>query len=98
MLAVGQEPNPAFNSAVTHLRLTYSPAAPPSAPRGLVLKRNHPSAWGARAGVREVAFYRLVATLRPPRAPRRWASSSPCYEAAHEAAHDAPAEDSPAGG
>jgi hypothetical protein len=32
VLVVGQERNPAFNSAVTHLRLTYSPAAPPPAP------------------------------------------------------------------
>ena len=66
----GRSRNPAFNSAVTHLHLTYSPAAPPSAPRGLVLKRNHPSAWGARAGVREVAFYRLVATPQAPQGPR----------------------------
>ncbi|HEX2516777.1 MAG TPA: hypothetical protein VH257_18880 [Chloroflexota bacterium] len=94
VLAVGQERSPAFNSAVTHLRLTYSPAAPPSAPRGLVLKRNHPSAWGARAGAREVAFYRLVATPQAPQGPGARGILVPCIEAAH----DAPAEGSPEGG
>ena len=63
------------------------------APRGLVLKRNHPSAWGARAGAREVAFYRLVATPQAPQGPGARGILVPCFEAVH----DAPAGGSPEG-
>ena len=71
VLAVGQERNPAFNSAVTHLPpdLLAGRSARSSPPGPGPEERNHPSAWGARAGAREVAFYRLVATPQAPQGP-----------------------------
>lgn len=52
--------NDAFNSAIAHLALTYSPDAPPTAPRHLVVKCNLKEPWAIRGGVRETAFYRAA--------------------------------------
>ncbi len=49
----------AFNSAITHMTLTYAPDAPSEAPTRLVLKLNDRH-WGAE----ETQFYQLVATAR----------------------------------
>jgi hypothetical protein len=72
--------NPAFNSATTHLRLTYSAEAPASAPRRLLLKRNGPEPWAMEAGAWEAAFYSLVMPVAGdlPMVPR-------CYAAGHDA-------------
>jgi hypothetical protein len=71
--------NPAFNSTVTHLALSYTGDAPATAPRRLVLKRNLDEPWAKRAGAREAAFYSLVATLPDP-----LPMLVPCYDAAHD--------------
>ncbi len=60
---VEERANAAFNSAARHLRLTYSPDAPPDMPLWLFFKRNIPEAWAVRAGAREVAFYQVAATM-----------------------------------
>lgn len=57
--------NTAFNSAALHLEAVYSSGAPASAPSRLFLKRNIPAAWAAEAGVREVAFYQMIAPHLP---------------------------------
>lgn len=79
VVAVAGRANDAFNSAITHLELTYSADAPPTAPRALFLKRSLGADWAVRAGAREVAFYRLVAPLAAdlPMLAR-------CYDAAHD--------------
>lgn len=63
VVAVDRRANPAFNSQITHLQLTYSPDAPTNLPTHLVLKRNLDAAWAVRANAREVALYQFVATL-----------------------------------
>ncbi|HEX8730833.1 MAG TPA: oxidoreductase family protein [Ktedonobacterales bacterium] len=72
--------NAAFNSAASHLLLTYSEDAPADAPRRLFLKRNIDTAWAIEAGRDEVRFYQIVAGLdpRPP-------AVIPCYLAAFDA-------------
>ena len=84
VVAVARRANDAFNSAITHLDLTYSADAPPAAPRALFLKRSLGADWAVRAGAREVAFYRLVASLAAdlPMLAR-------CYDAAHDPASGA---------
>jgi hypothetical protein len=76
--------NPAFNSAVAHLVLTFSPDASATAPSRLLLKRNLNEEWAKRAGAREVAFYKLVTSqaMPLPVVPR-------CYDAVHDAASGA---------
>jgi hypothetical protein len=59
--AIKTRANAAFNSAATHLTVTYSDGAPTNAPRALFLKRNIAEAWAAEAGRDEVAFYRTIA-------------------------------------
>lgn len=81
VVAVEHQGNPAFNSAITHLVLTYTPDAPDGTPRQLLLKRNQPSAWGAKAGAREVAFYRLIASVGAPEALSMLVR---CYDAAYD--------------
>jgi hypothetical protein len=53
--------NTAFNSAASHLTVTYSPDAPAATPRALFLKRNIPAAWAVESGRDEVTFYRAMA-------------------------------------
>jgi hypothetical protein len=77
--AIREETNPAFNSRLTHLSVDYSEEAPESAPGQLVLKRSLPAAWAVRAGAREVAFYRLAASLPAP-----LPMLVPCYAAEHD--------------
>ena len=73
------EGNPAFNSALCHLLVTYDSAAPGDAPRALVLKRNLPEAWAREAGKSEVDFYAEVSGLRD-----ELPMIVPCYEAAYD--------------
>ncbi len=61
VVAVETRANSAFNSAATHLALTYSDAAPADAPRALFLKRNLPVDWAIESGRDEVAFYQAIA-------------------------------------
>src|SRR5882724_11781287 len=74
---VKKETTGAFNSHTSRLFLRYSPDAPVEAPRRLVLKQNVQSTWGQEAGMEEVKFYQLVASLpdHPP-------VIIPCYAAA----------------
>lgn len=83
---VTPEGNPAFNSAVTHLALTLSPAAPSSAPTRVLLKRNINEEWAIRAGATEVAFYTLVESQSTPLpvVPRRYDAA---YDAVSGASH-----------
>lgn len=68
--------NPAFNSTTTHLLLTYSTAAPSTAPTRLLLKRNIPESWAVEAGIREVTFYQTSEQL-----PDRLPMLVRCYDA-----------------
>ncbi|MCI0393531.1 MAG: aminoglycoside phosphotransferase family protein [Chloroflexi bacterium] len=74
--ALRQHPNDAFNSAITHLEVSYSAGAPAAAPCRLLLKINHD-----HAGRREAHFYQLAATL-----PRPLPAVVPCYAAAYDPA------------
>jgi hypothetical protein len=76
--------NDAFNSHLSHLTLRYSDDATPNAPTQLVLKRNIASEWGVEAGIDEVKFYDLIASLpdHPP-------ITVPCYAAAYDEASGA---------
>ena len=76
-VAVGA--NPAFNSAISHLQIQYSPGASLAAPTTLVLKRNLPEQWAREAGAAEVAFYTEAQSLSddPP-------MLVPCYDAAYD--------------
>jgi hypothetical protein len=86
VVAVASGANGAFNSAVSHLRLTYSSDAPASAPRRLLLKRSLPSEWGMRMASVEVAFYREIATLAArPDAAGRLPMIVPCHAAEYDA-------------
>jgi thiamine kinase-like enzyme len=69
----------AFNSRLSHLFVHYSRGAPPGSPRRLVLKQNIHEAWGKEAGMEEVKFYQLVASLpdHPP-------VIVPCYAATYD--------------
>lgn len=71
--------NGAFNSAVHHLELTYTPDAPATAPKNLLIKRNNDSAWGRKAQLQEVGFYRLIASL-----PDHPHMIVPCYGAGYD--------------
>lgn len=73
--------NGAFNSAACHLRVSYSPDAPPDLPHRLFFKRNLPEEWAVRAGAREVAFYQVAATMAD-----RLPMIVSCYGAAYDAA------------
>lgn len=55
--------NPAFNSTVSHLAITYSADAPATAPQAILLKRNLPVEWAQQAGADEVAFYNWMAPI-----------------------------------
>jgi hypothetical protein len=79
VVAIEEAANNAFNSAVSHLTLTYSPDASETAPRRLVLKRNIDADWAVAAAEREVAFYRLLA---PDAATLPMVV--PCYHAAYD--------------
>jgi len=70
--------NPAFNSAVSHLAVSYSPDAPPDAPRALLFKRNLPEDWAREAGRDEVSFYAAMIGAKD-RLP-----IVPCYHAAYD--------------
>lgn len=61
VLACTTRANDAFNSAASHLTLTYSADAPRDAPRQLFLKRNLDVDWAIEAGREEVAFYQAMA-------------------------------------
>ncbi len=76
---VDDSANDAFNSTALHLRLTYSPDAPPDMPLRLFFKRNLPQAWAIRAGKREVAFYQIAATMAD-----RLPMLAPCYGSAYD--------------
>lgn len=76
--AVESRGNDAFNSTVAHLTPAYSPGAPKSAPRRLVLKLNQ-EGWGEN----EIGFYELVrVTASAPEQPM----VLPCYAAAYDPA------------
>lgn len=80
VVAVEQRANDAFNSAATHLNLTYSADAPAEAPRALFLKRNIDIAWAVEAAHDEVTFYQVAARLDPPSP-----AVTPCYLAVFDA-------------
>lgn len=63
VLAVEVQPNPAYNSVTTHLKLTFSATVSSSPPERLLLKCNRKEPWAISAGVREVQFYQTVARL-----------------------------------
>ncbi|GCE15655.1 phosphotransferase [Tengunoibacter tsumagoiensis] len=69
----------AFNSQTNHLFLRYSEAASVDAPRRLILKQNGQSTWEQEAGMEEVKFYQLVASL-----PDHPSVIIPCYAAASD--------------
>lgn len=77
--AIERETTGAFNSHTSRLLLHYSADATPEVPIRLVLKQNIQAAWGKEAGMEEVKFYHLVATLQdhPP-------VIVPCYAAAYD--------------
>lgn len=52
VIGIEEKATGAFNAAVTHLTLTYSPAAPETVPRRLVLKRNLDAGWAVAGGRR----------------------------------------------
>jgi hypothetical protein len=79
VLSLGWEPTGAFNSATIRLRLRYPDDAPSEAPTRLILKRNISDEWGREAGIEEVRFYNLIASL--PDHPR---ITAPCYAAAYD--------------
>jgi thiamine kinase-like enzyme len=79
VLTVRQRKNPAFNSVVTHLELSYTHSAPATAPNALVLKANLSAEWAKEAGRVEVAFYRMIAAL-----PDRPSIVVPCYDAQYD--------------
>lgn len=81
VIAVEHEANAAFNSAITHLHLRYSPDAPAQAPRRLLIKRSIDSQWGKDSGAVETAFYRLVADTKAD-----LPMLVPCYNVAYDAA------------
>lgn len=62
VIAVEYEATAAFNSAITHLRLRYSPDAPAQAPQRLLIKRSIDAQWAKNAGAMETAFYRLASS------------------------------------
>jgi hypothetical protein len=76
VVAVRPRANPAFNSSVTHLDVTYDRDAP-NAPAGLVLKLNR-DGWGEA----EAGLYRLAIAQAVP-------SLVPCYDAAYDPASGA---------
>jgi hypothetical protein len=71
--------NPAFNSAITHLQVTYGPEAFPGAPSALLLKLNLDEEWAREAGRAEVAFYQEVGAARGD-----LTVIVPCYEAMYD--------------
>lgn len=77
--AVEQETTGAFNSHTSRLFLRYSPDATPEAPIRLILKQNTQEAWAKEAGMEEVKFYRLVASLQD-----HPAVVVPCHAAAYD--------------
>jgi hypothetical protein len=79
VVAVRSRANAAFNSRLTHLELDYSVAAPAAAPRRLVAKQSLPEPWAVTAGLREVEFYRSMASLPAP-----LPGIVPCYAALHD--------------
>ena len=77
--AVETRGNDAFNSAATHLTLTYSADAPADALHSLFLKRNLAVEWATEAARDEARFYQAVARLTP-----RPPMIAPCYLAAFD--------------
>jgi hypothetical protein len=79
VLTVATEQTGAFNSRTSHLHLSYSVEAAPGLATRMILKRNIPEPWGVDAGIEEVKFYRLMASLEdaPP-------AIVPCYAAAYD--------------
>ncbi len=73
VVGIRHRANPAFNSRISHLTLTFSDDAPADAPRNLLLKLNADHEGGV-----EAAFYQLVAT--EPDHPRVVPA---CYAAAY---------------
>ncbi|CAN5565792.1 phosphotransferase [soil metagenome] len=78
---IEQQTSDAFNSQLAFLHLDYSADARSTdvgstLPTRMVLKRNVASDWGVEAGVEEVKFYKLVATLsdHPPVMPHCYAA------------------------
>lgn len=71
--------NPAFNSAISHLRVVYGPGSSPDAPQALVLKRNLSEEWARRGGKSEVEFYSEVRSWRD-----ELPMIVPCYDAAYD--------------
>jgi hypothetical protein len=78
--AIAVRRNPAFNSVIDHLAVTFSADVSASVPRRLLLKRNLPAEWARPAGVHEAQFYQLVAQL-----PNHPAVIVPCLDAAFDA-------------
>jgi len=77
--SVATEATGAFNSNTRRLVLDYSDDAPASSPAQLVIKQSIPEAWAQEAGIVEVKFYQLVASL-----PNHPAITIPCYGAAYD--------------
>lgn len=71
--------DPAFNSAISRLAITYSSGSSPAPPAALVLKRNLPEQWARDAGRAEVEFYLEVRAMRD-----ELAMIVPCYEAVYD--------------
>jgi thiamine kinase-like enzyme len=76
---VEKETTGAFNSHTSHLLLHYSADATSEAPKHLVLKQNTQEAWAKEAGMEEVKFYHLVASLHD-----HPTVIIPCYAAAYD--------------
>ena len=69
----------AFNSATVRLRVQYAANVPAEAPTQLILKRNIADEWARIAGVEEVRFYTLIASLAD-----HPSVTSRCYAAAYD--------------
>jgi hypothetical protein len=81
VLSVSSAETGAFNSQTRRLHVQYSSAATTGLATSLILKRNTQEPWAIEAGVEEVKFYQLAATLGP--APP---ALVPCYAAAYDPA------------
>ena len=77
--AVATCANPAFNSAICHLTVTYSADAPRHAPTALLLKRSLEAEWARAAGRDEVAFYTAARAARDA-----LPMIVPCYDAVYD--------------
>lgn len=84
VLAIDLQPTGAFNSVTMRLLITYTPDAPETVPRSLILKCSNGTAWGKQASRDEVQFYQLIASL-----PNYPPLMVPCYSSAYDETSEA---------